>query len=122
MMFTNNNSFEETEEFVQNYINQFPFLKQLGLKWGSFISIEKNYEKSLFCFLIIYLPSILMQQAFYANKAACYEALEQWQKAIEVYEEQLELEYTKAFTFYRIGLCYKADKKNLEALRAFQNL
>jgi tetratricopeptide (TPR) repeat protein len=41
----------------------------------------------------------------------CYEALEQWQKAIEVYEEQLELEYTKAFTFYRIGLCYKADKK-----------
>ena len=37
--------------------------------------------------------------------------MEQWEKAIEVYEEQLELEYTKAFTFYKIGLCYKAAKK-----------
>ena len=37
-----------------------------------------------------------------------------------MYEEQLDLEYTKAFTYYKIGLCYKADKKNIEALRAFQ--
>ncbi len=39
---------------------------------------------------------------------------------MEVYEEMLELEYTKAFTFYKIGLCYKAQKQSIMALNAFQ--
>jgi tetratricopeptide (TPR) repeat protein len=32
----------------------------------------------------------------------------------------LELEYTKAFTFYKIGLCYKALKQPIVALNFFQ--
>ena len=31
----------EAEEFLQNYINQFPFQKPLGLKWDNSISTEK---------------------------------------------------------------------------------
>jgi hypothetical protein len=38
-----------------------------------------------------------------------------------VYEEMLELEYTKAFTFYKIGLCYKALKQPIVALIPFRN-
>ena len=56
----------------------------------------------------------------YSNKAACYEAMKQWDKAVEVYTEMLELEYTKAFTFYRIGLCYKEMKEPINALHSFQ--
>ena len=113
------NRHEEAEEFAQNYINQFPFSETAWFEMGQFYFNRKNYEKAILAF--DYLLAINSDATgVYANKAACYEALEQWQKAIEVYEEQLELEYTKAFTFYRIGLCYKADKKNLEALRAFQ--
>ena len=44
----------------------------------------------------------------------------QYQKAIETYEEMLELEYTKAFTFYKIGLCNKALKQPILALNSFQ--
>jgi Putative Zn-dependent protease, contains TPR repeats len=56
----------------------------------------------------------------YANKASCYEAMGAWEKAIKVYEEMLELEYTKGFTYYKIGLCYKENKKLIPALNAFQ--
>jgi len=109
----------EAEEFLQNYINQFPFSETAWFEMGQFYFNRKNYEKAIQSF--DYLLAINSDAAgVYANKAACYEAMEQWEKAIEVYQEQLELEYTKAFTFYKIGLCYKAAKKNMEALRAFQ--
>ena len=44
----------------------------------------------------------------------------EWQKAISVYEEMLELEYTKSFTYYKIGLCYKENKQPVLALNSFQ--
>ena len=43
-----------------------------------------------------------------------------WTKAIAVYEEMLELEYTKSFTYYKIGLCFKENKQMVLALNAFQ--
>ena len=61
-----------------------------------------------------------MAVGVYANKASCFEAMGEWDKAIAVYEEMLELEYTKAFTFYKIGLCYKEAKKLVPALTSFQ--
>ena len=113
------NKHEEAEEFLQDYLDQFPYSETAWFEMGQFYFNRKNYEKAIQSF--DYLIAINAESAgVFANKAACYEALEQWQKAIEVYEEQLDLEYTKAFTYYKIGLCYKADKKNIEALRAFQ--
>lgn len=113
------NRYEEAEEFLQNYINQFPFSETAWFEMGQFYFNRKKHEKAIQSF--DYLLAINSESAgVYANKAACYEALEQWQKAIEVYEEQLALEYTKAFTYYKIGLCYRAQKKNIEALQAFQ--
>lgn len=111
--------FDEAEEFLQNYINQFPFSETAWFEMGQFYFNRKNYDKAIQAF--DYLLAINSDSSgVYANKAACYEALGQWQNAIEVYEEQLDLEYTKAFTYYKIGLCYRAEKKNIEALQAFQ--
>lgn len=113
------NRYEEAEEFLQHYINQFPFSETAWFEMGQFYFNRKNFEKAILAF--DYLLAINSESSgVYANKAACYEALGQWKKAIEVYEEQLELEYTKAFTYYKIGLCYRAEKKNIEALQAFQ--
>lgn len=109
----------EAEEFLQDYLDQFPYSETAWLEMGQFYFNRKNYEKAIQAF--DYLIAINADSAgYFAHKAACYEALEQWQKAIEVYHEQLELEYTKAFTYYKIGLCHRADHKNIEALRAFQ--
>lgn len=113
------NRYDEAEEFLQNYIDQFPFSETGWFEMGQYYFNRKNYEKAIKSF--DYLLAINSDSAgVYANKAACYEAMGQWQKAIEVYEEQLDLEYTKAFTYYKIGLCYRAEKKNIEALQAFQ--
>ena len=113
------NRYDEAEEFLQNYIDQFPFSETAWFEMGQFYFNRKNYEKAIKSF--DYLLAINSDSAgVYANKAACYEAMAQWQKAIEVYEEQLDLEYTKAFTYYKIGLCYRAEKKNIEALQSFQ--
>lgn len=119
MCYQEMNRYEEAEEFLQSYLDEFPFSEAAWFEMGQFYFNRKNYEKAILSF--DYLLAINSDSAgVYANKAACYEAMEQWQKAIEVYQEQLELEYTKAFTYYKIGLCYRADKKNIEALQAFQ--
>ena len=119
MCYQEMNRYEEAEEFLQSYLDDFPFSEVAWFEMGQFYFNRKNYEKAIQSF--DYLLAINSDSAgVYANKAACYEAMEQWQKAIEVYQEQLELEYTKAFTYYKIGLCYRADKKNIEALQAFQ--
>ena len=36
----------EAEEFLQNYINQFPFQKPLGLKWDNSISTRKTTKNN----------------------------------------------------------------------------
>lgn len=119
MCYQEMNRYEEAEEFLQSYLDDFPFSEVAWFEMGQFYFNRKNYEKAILSF--DYLLAINSDSAgVYANKAACYEAMEQWQKAIEVYQEQLELEFTKAFTYYKIGLCYRADKKNIEALQAFQ--
>lgn len=113
------NRYEEAEDFLQNYLHQFPFSETGWFELGQFFFHRKKYEKAINAF--DYLLAINSESSgVYANKAACYEALEQWEKAIEVYEEQLALEYTQAFTYYKIGLCYRALRKNIEALQAFQ--
>lgn len=119
MCYQEMNRYEEAEEFLQSFLDDFPFSEVAWFEMGQFYFNRKNYEKAIQSF--DYFLAINSDSAsVFANKAACYEAMEQWQKAIEVYEEQLELEYTKAFTYYKIGLCYRADKKNIEALQAFQ--
>lgn len=105
--------------FLDTYLDEFPFSETAWHEHGQFHFNSKNYEQAIrsFDYLIAINSSAV---GVYANKAACYEALGQFGKAIEVYQEMLELEYTKAFTYYKIGLCYKELKKLPQALGAFQ--
>ena len=110
---------EEAIDYLNSYLDKYPFSETAWYEYGQFFFNRKNYEQAIKGF--DYLLAINSQSVgVYANKAACYEAMHDWNKAIEVYEEMLELEYTKAFTFYKIGLCHKENKKLIPALNSFQ--
>ncbi len=110
---------EESIEFLNSYLDEFPFSETAWFEYGQYYFNKKKYEDAIkgFDYLLAINSNAI---SVYANKAACYEAMKNWSKAIEVYEEMLELEYTKAFTFYKIGLCYKENKQIIPALNAFQ--
>lgn len=113
------NKGDEAIHFLNDYLDQYPFSEIAWFEYGQFFFNRKNYEEAIKGF--DYLLAINSEAiAVYANKAACYEAMEEWMKAIAVYEEMLELEYTKSFTYYKIGLCYKENKQPLLALNCFQ--
>ncbi|KMQ71377.1 tetratricopeptide repeat protein [Chryseobacterium koreense] len=113
------NKGDEAIHFLNDYLDQYPFSEIAWFEYGQFFFNRKNYEEAIKGF--DYLLAINAEAiAVYANKAACYEAMEEWMKAIAVYEEMLELEYTKSFTYYKIGLCYKENKQPLLALNCFQ--
>ncbi len=113
------NRSQEALDFLNQYLDKFSFSETAWYEYGQFHFNQKNYEEAINGF--DYLLAINSQAVgVYANKAACYEAMGEWDKAIAVYEEMLDLEYTKAFTFYKIGLCYKEAKKLVPALTSFQ--
>lgn len=113
------NRSEEAIEFLNDYLNKYAFSETAWYEYGQYYFNRKNYEEAIKGF--DYLLAINSQSlGVYANKAACYEAMGEWNKAISVYEEMLELEYTKSFTYYKIGLCYKENKQPVLALNAFQ--
>lgn len=110
---------EDAIEFLNDYLDKYPFSETAWFEYGQFYFNRKNYEEAIKGF--DYLLAINSQSVgVYANKAACYEAMGEWLKAVEVYEEMLALEYTKSFTYYKIGLCYKENKQPVLALNAFQ--
>lgn len=113
------NRSDEAIEFLNGYLDKFAFSESAWYEYGQFYFNRKNYEEAIrgFDYLLAVNPQSV---GVYANKAACFEAMGEWLKAISVYEEMLELEYTKSFTFYKIGLCYKENKQQTLALQAFQ--
>lgn len=119
MCFNQLNRYDEALEFLNNYLDEFPFSETAWFEYGQLHFNRKNYHEAIKGF--DYILAINSQSiGVYGSKAACYEALGEWKKAIEVYEDLLVLEYTKSFTYYRIGLCYKALKDWTMALLAFQ--
>lgn len=117
--FTQLNRNEEAIDFLNGYLDKFAYSETAWYEYGQYYFNRKNYAEAIrgFDYLLAINPQSV---GVYANKAACFEATEEWQQAISVYEEMLELEYTKSFTFYKIGLCYKEMKQWVTALNAFQ--
>lgn len=110
---------DEAIEFLLDYLEQYPFSDEAWCSYAQLQFNRKNYKEALKGFdyaLAINSDAV----SVYSSKAACYEAMNEWQNAIEVYEELLKIEYTKAFTHYRIGLCYKKQKNWILALNSFQ--
>ncbi|RMZ60758.1 tetratricopeptide repeat protein [Chryseobacterium nematophagum] len=117
--FNDLNKSEEAIAFLNEYLDEFAYSETAWLEYGQFYFNKKNYEEAIKGY--DYLLAINSNSVgVYANKAACYEALGKYQNAIDVYKEMLELEYTQAFTYYKIGLCHKALKQPILALNAFQ--
>lgn len=110
---------KEAIAFLNDYLDQFPFSETAWFEYGQFYFNRKNYTEAIrgYDYLLAINSSAV---GVYGNKAACFEAMKEWQKAIAVYEEMLELEYTKAFTFYKIGLCYRELKQPINAMTSFQ--
>ena len=110
---------QEALDFLNQYLDKFPFSETAWYEYGQFFFNKKNYEEAIkgFDYLLAINSSAV---GVYANKASCYEAMSEWDRAIDVYNEMLELEYTKAFTYYKIGLCYKEAGKLVQALTSFQ--
>ncbi len=110
---------KEAIDFLNAYIDRFPFSETAWFEYGQYYFNRKNYEEAIrgYDYLLAINSSAV---SIYSNKAACYEAMKNWDKAIEVYEEMLEQEYTKAYTFYKIGLCFKEQKLLINAMNSFQ--
>lgn len=119
LCFTQLKKHDEAIEFLNSYLDKYAFSETAWYEYGQFYFNKKNYEEAIKGF--DYLLAINSGSVgVYANKAACYEAMGEWMKAIEVYTEMLDLEYTKSFTYYKIGLCYKEAKQPVMALNSFQ--
>jgi tetratricopeptide (TPR) repeat protein len=110
---------DEAIDFLNDYLDQFSFSETAWFEYGQYFFNKKNYKEALkgFDYLLAINPESVN---VYGNKAKCLEAMEQWEKAISVYEEMLELEFTKAHTYYKIGLCYRKMQQPISALNAFQ--
>lgn len=105
--------------FLNDYLDAFPYSESAWYEYGQFYFNQKNYEEAIKGF--DYLLAINSEAvSVYSNKATCLENLENYKEAISVYEEMLQLEFTKAFTFYKIGLAYKQLKQWIPALVSFQ--
>lgn len=114
------NKSEEAVDFLNSYLDKYPFSETAWFEYGQFYFNKKKYEEAIKAFdYILAINSDAV--GVYNNKAACYEAMKDWVKAIDVYEELLEIEFTKAYTYYKIGLCHKENKRPILALHAFQN-
>ncbi|MDL1913871.1 MAG: tetratricopeptide repeat protein [Bergeyella sp.] len=106
-------------EFLNSYLDQFPFSETAWFEYGQFFFNQKDYREAIkgFDYLLAINDSAT---GAYSNKAFAYEALKDWKKAIETYKAMLPLEQTKAFTFYKIGLCYKELGDSANAISGFQ--
>ncbi|MDX8575447.1 tetratricopeptide repeat protein [Elizabethkingia sp. HX WYD] len=110
---------EEALTFINGYLDNYPFSETAWYEYGIFHFNKKNYQEAIkgFDYLLAINPNSM---AVYTNKAACYEALQEWEKAIETYTDSQEYEFTKSYSFYKIGQCYQKMGQLIPALNALQ--
>ncbi|MDR2207185.1 MAG: tetratricopeptide repeat protein [Flavobacteriaceae bacterium] len=110
---------KEAIDFLNSYLDKFPFSEAAWFEYGQFYFHRKNYREAIkgYDYLLAVNSNAV---SVYANKAACYEAMSRWEEAIEIYEEMLELEYTKTYTYYKMGMCYRELRQPMFALNYFQ--
>jgi len=108
---------KEAQNFIEDYLDNFPFSETAWWEYSLFSFNNKNYSKTIenLDFLLAINPKFINA---YNYKAECYEALEDWEKAIEIYKDLQEYEFTKSYSFYRIGLCYRNLEQPILALKA----
>ena len=110
---------DELVEFLNRYLDDFPFSEVAWSELGQFYMTRKNYAEAIKAF--DYLLAVNSNAvAVYALKASCLESQKKWAEAIDVYNEVLPLEHTKSYTYFKIGVCYNEMKQLIPALTSFQ--
>ena len=101
LCYTEMNRNEEALSFINDYLDNYPFSETAWYEYGIFHFNKKNYQEAIkgFDYLLAINPNSM---AVYTNKAACYEALNEWEKAIETYIDSQEYEFTKSYSFIRL--------------------
>ena len=110
---------EEALTFINEYLDNYPYSETAWYEYGIFHFNKKNYAEAIkgFDYLLAINPNSI---AVYSNKAACYEALGEWEKAIETYKDSQEHEFTKSYSWYKIGQCYQKLNQLIPALNSLQ--
>lgn len=113
------NRSDKALQFINHYLDKYPYSETAWLEYGIFQFNERNFAEAITGFdylLAIDNGSI----SGYSYKAACFEALKQWKKAIEVYRESQDFEYTKSYSFFKIGQCFLKLRQPAAALTSLQ--
>lgn len=108
----------ECIEFLNHIIDKDPYNENAWYQLGVQYLGQKKYEDAhrAFDFVTIINPQSI---SGYTQKAFCFEQLQDYASAILEYEETLPLDDTAAFTYIKIGECYKKLKQPFKALQAF---
>lgn len=105
-------------EFILKYIDKNPYHEIAWMCLGEKYFLLKKYNEAIFAFDYVI---IINDNNIYGHyqKAICYQILEKWDLAIEVYNESIECSYNHSNTYYKMGKCYLKIKFNIFALKYF---
>lgn len=110
---------DEALQFLNDFLDRYPYSEPGWFEYANFYFERKKYARAIegFDYLIAINPKAV---AIYSHKAACYEALGLWKKAIEVYKDSQEYEFTKSYSNYKIGQCYSRLQQTDLAKESYQ--
>lgn len=110
--------YRECVDFLNQYIDLRPYSEmawtQLGVQYVALKDYDNAYRA--FDYATLINPKSIMALA---QKAGVLEKLEDFEAAIQVYEETLALDDSAAYTYMKIGQCYMQLGKPFKALKSF---
>lgn len=110
---------DECIAFLQKHLNHQPYSEEAWVQLGLMHSLNKDYKAAYDAY---YYASCCNEKSIVAltNMARTCESMGDFAKAIQHYEEILELDDSPAYTWLRIGKCYMKMENSTRALSAFQ--
>lgn len=105
-------------EFLEEFINQRPYSEHAWFQLGEVYMQQKDYEQAhrAFDYATLINPKGIMA---FTQKAVSLEKLDDYEAAIEVYQETLPLDDSAGFTYLKIGRCYEKLNMPFKALKAY---
>jgi len=110
--------FDECVEYLNTFINKNPYSEVAWHQKGRMAKYVKNYELALSCFDY----ASLIDENFLGavlEKAKTLQKLKKYEEAIEVYKSTFHSGAPDAYTYLRIGKCFKKLKNDKQTLKYF---
>lgn len=108
---------DEAIDFLERYLQDYPYNEVGWLCLGRCYLNVKNYEKALSCFDYAIISDVTFSGSYF-EKAKLLEQMKEYDEAIVHYEMTLQLEDPTPYAYLRIGKCYekKGDFDGAEQL------